>query len=205
MAAFRALALMTILVGAGHATVTAAETPLPLPIAVFDYANVPAQWLSWAEAEMARIYRDIGVAITWLDLRADNAVPPGALIVVIRPGLQSTEPTTPQDVIGFSVGTADEGGRVAYVLYGRMDQFRLEQSPAIYRAKLLGHFMAHEIGHLLLPNQSHSRTGLMRGRWSRADVELAQQGRLQFTADQARLIRSKILRLSENRPEVQAR
>jgi hypothetical protein len=122
---------------------------------------------------MSRIYREIGVEITWHDLRSDNTLPQGVLIVLIGPGLRSVEESIPQGVIGFS-GTTDERRRVAYVLYGRMDQFRLEQFPSIYRAKLLGHLMSHEVGHLLLPARSHSSTGLMRLQLSRAELERAQ-------------------------------
>jgi len=192
------------------AVLIASSAQSPLSVAVFDYARVPPQWLSWAKQEMSRIYGEIGVEITWHDASSDartNSVdklqpdtgplPQAALIVLILPESQATQERIPQSVIGYSAGTADECRRVAYVLYGRMDQFRLEQAPAIYRAKLLAYLMAHEVGHLLLPVQSHSPSGIMRARWSRADVELAQQGRLRFTADQALSIRSKVSRLAE--------
>jgi hypothetical protein len=192
------------------AVLVASGAPSPLSVAVFDYARVPPQWLSWAKQEMSRIYGEIGVEISWHDASSDartNSVdklqpdtgplPQAALIVLTLPESQATQERIPQSVIGYSAGTADECRRVAYVLYGRMDQFRLEQAPAIYRAKLLAYLMAHEVGHLLLPVQSHSPSGIMRARWSRADVELAQQGRLRFTADQALSIRSKVSRLAE--------
>jgi hypothetical protein len=192
------------------AVLVASTAPSPLSVALFDYARVPPQWLSWAKQEMSRIYGEIGVEIAWHDtssaahtnsvdtLQPDTrTLPQGALIVLILPESQATQERIPQSVIGYSAGTADECRRVAYVLYGRMDQFRLEQAPAIYRAKLLAYLMAHEVGHLLLPVQSHSPSGIMRARWSRADVELAQQGRLRFTADQALSIRSKVSRLAE--------
>jgi len=192
------------------AVLVASSAPSPLSVAVFDYARVPPQWLSWAKQEMSRIYGEIGVEITWHDASSDartNSVdklqpdtgplPQAALIVLILPESQATQERIPQSVIGYSAGTADECRRVAYVLYGRMDQFRLEQAPAIYRAKLLAYLMAHEVGHLLLPVQSHSPSGIMRAQWSRADLELAQQGRLRFTADQALSIRSKVSRLAE--------
>ena len=192
------------------AALVASTAPSPLSVAVFDYARVPPQWLSWAKQEMSRIYGEIGVEITWHDASSDartnsrdtlqpdtGTLPQAALIVLILPESQATQERIPQSVIGYSAGTADECRRVAYVLYGRMDQFRLEQAPAIYRAKLLAYLMAHEVGHLLLPVQSHSPSGIMRAQWSRADLELVQQGRLRFTADQALSIRTKVSRLAE--------
>jgi hypothetical protein len=186
----------------GQASGTSSAKPLPLPVTVFDYAKVPAQWLSWAKESMSRIYGEIGVDITWQDARSEART---GLIVLILPESRSIRESIPQSVMGYSSGTADERRRIAYVLYGRMDQFRLEQVPAIQRAILLGHLMAHEVGHLLLPVQSHSPSGIMRARWSRADLELAQQGRLRFTADQAESIRSKVSPLAEDGRGAQAR
>jgi len=202
MSTFLVAAVVAGLANTGQATGTSSAKSLPLPVTVFDYANVPAQWLSWAEESMSRIYREIGVEITWQDARSEART---GLIVLILPESRSIKESIPQSVIGYSSGTADERRRVAYVLYGRMDQFRLEQVPAIQRANLLGHLMAHEVGHLLLPVQSHSPSGIMRARWSRADLELAQQGRLRFTADQAESIRSKVSQLAEDGGRAQAR
>ena len=53
---------------------------------------------------------------------------------------------------------------------------------------LLGHVMAHEIGHLLLPANSHSSKGLMRGDWGIAHVQDARSGKLAFTETETRLI-----------------
>jgi hypothetical protein len=202
MSTFLVAAVVAGLTNTGQAAGASSAKSLPLPVTVFDYANVPAQWLSWAKESMSRIYEEIGVEIAWQDARSEART---GLIVLILPESRSIKESIPQSVMGYSSGTADERRRVAYVLYGRMDQFRLEQVPAIQRANLLGHLMAHEVGHLLLPVQSHSPSGIMRARWSRADLELAQQGRLRFTADQAESIRSKVSRLAEDERGAQAR
>jgi hypothetical protein len=83
---------------------------------------------------------------------------------------------------------------VAYVFYDQSEQFT-----PLFRARFLGHVMAHEMGHLLLPQYSHSARGLMRAQWSREDLELAQYGRLGFTPEQTRLIRLKITNMSSSR------
>ena len=56
-------------------------------------------------------------------------------------------------------------------------------------SQLLGHVIAHEMGHLLLPSGAHSAAGLMRPIWDLAQVQAADQGALTFTPDQAGLIR----------------
>jgi hypothetical protein len=204
----------------GQTRVTVLPNPLSIPVAVFDYAQIPPQWLSQAQGEMTRIYREIGIDIRWQNprlasdqsespvdgSRADPTIlPRETLIIVVRSNSASTETNFPQNVVGTASGTADERGRVAYVFYDRMDQFRMEQSPSIYRAKLLGHLMAHEVGHLLLPIQAHSSRGLMRAHWDRDDLELAQEGRLRFTDEQANLIRSKLSRRAEPAIDMQGR
>jgi hypothetical protein len=62
----------------------------------------------------------------------------------------------------------------------------------IYTLIVLAHAMAHEIGHLLLP-YGHSATGLMRADWNAKDLNLAIDGRLNFTSEQAELIRGQLL------------
>jgi hypothetical protein len=52
--------------------------------------------------------------------------------------------------------------------------------------------MAHEICHLLLPLKAHSQIGLMRADWTKADLHLVRRNELFFTAEQAKVIRSKI-------------
>ena len=63
-------------------------------------------------------------------------------------------------------------------------------------SQLLGHVMAHELGHLLLPHGAHSAAGLMRPALDRAQVRAAIAGLLTFTPDQAALIRARLQNVS---------
>jgi hypothetical protein len=173
-------------------------SPAPtISVAVQDDAGVPREWLRQAKDELERIYREIDVAIMWWDpdlpsSRGDQAtVPQSLLVIAIRRSSVSLQNKLPDETMGIASGTSVERGRVAYVFYGRTEQF----SP-LYRGRLLGHFMAHELGHLLLPQYSHSATGLMRARWNRDDLERAQHGQLRFTPEQASLIRSSASQLA---------
>ena len=62
---------------------------------------------------------------------------------------------------------------------------------------ILGHVIAHEIGHLLLPYNSHARTGLMRGGWDTQQAMRAATGALTFTPKEAALILERLQNLSE--------
>jgi hypothetical protein len=57
---------------------------------------------------------------------------------------------------------------------------------------LLGHVMAHEIGHLLLGTNSHSSLGIMRAHWGRQDLEKANQNGLVFTPEEGKAMREKL-------------
>ncbi len=57
------------------------------------------------------------------------------------------------------------------------------------RSDILGHAMAHEIGHPLL-GPGPSPIGVMRGEWRSNDLENAARNRLGFTPEQATLLRA---------------
>ena len=58
------------------------------------------------------------------------------------------------------------------------------------RAQVLAIAIAHEIGHLLLPPDAHSETGLMRADWT--ETNLAEGSLLFFTVEQRQLLHSRI-------------
>ena len=59
-------------------------------------------------------------------------------------------------------------------------------------SQMLGHVMAHELGHLLLPHGAHSLAGLMRRDGIAAQVEPATAGLLTFAPAEAALIRERL-------------
>jgi hypothetical protein len=85
----------------------------------------------------------------------------------------------------------DGSSRLAFVFYQRIAWISLMCNVA--KASILAVAMAHEIGHVLLPDDSHTPAGLMRGDWDRDDVWKATAGLLQFTDRDAVLIRIGLL------------
>jgi hypothetical protein len=82
----------------------------------------------------------------------------------------------------------------AYVFFSRIQQqAELGELPLEI---VLSHAVAHELGHLLLGSNSHAVRGLMQSRWSSEQMRKATQGNLQFTPDQARLIRMQALKIA---------
>jgi hypothetical protein len=124
-------------------------------------AGVPDQILRFAKARTARIYRRMGVSLAWLD--AHEAIrqairPPYTMVLMTRQvekGQALSEGVT-DDVMGQAVPAV----RRAHVFYERvMAKVSLPHRDSV---TLLGYAMAHELGHLMLPSNSHSTTGVMR-------------------------------------------
>jgi hypothetical protein len=59
---------------------------------------------------------------------------------------------------------------------------------------MLGHAMAHEIGHVLLGSTEHSPDGIMKARWSTTDYQKAAKGYMKFTPLQCNVIRERASR-----------
>jgi hypothetical protein len=80
------------------------------------------------------------------------------------------------------------------VFYDRVEDFAVKHIAYTHAdtAQMLGHVIAHEIGHLLLNVQTHSASGIMRGRWDLWDVQNAIYGHLLFTRQQAETIRGEV-------------
>ncbi|MBM3819434.1 MAG: hypothetical protein FJW14_10535 [Acidimicrobiia bacterium] len=75
--------------------------------------------------------------------------------------------------------------RVAYVFYDRLEE--LSRASKVPLGRMLGLAIAHEIGHMLLPQPSHSPEGIMR-----PSLELERSILPIFTAAQADTIRARL-------------
>jgi hypothetical protein len=84
-----------------------------------------------------------------------------------------------------------------YPIIGPIQQVLLVGS--FNRWALLGHAMAHEIGHVLLGTTEHSPEGIMKARWGKPDYQRAAMGFLEFSPSQRAAIRKRtLIRLAKN-------
>ena len=185
----------------------AARIPtLPIVLQVPGHGNIPLHIVALAKAEVTRIYRDAGVKVVWIDatwsggtLQSSGTSDPGFALVVL-PREMSDQLPVAASALGVAIGTSEHRGRTAYVFYSRVEHIALThlnvprhiKKDEIYTVIVLAHAMAHEMGHLLLP-YGHSSTGLMRADWNAKDLDLALDRRLNFTSEQAELIRGQLL------------
>ena len=173
----------------------ATESPPRLPLHVYDYAGVAADVRAAAAEVTRQIYAAIGIDIVWLDRcpvachiafsrEAHDDTTGGNLMVTILPdGMRL------QEFPAGAMGAAPEDGSVAYAFFGRIRAFAFERN--LLPATLLGHVIAHEVGHVLL-REGHAPKGLMRAKWVEQELLQARVGRLGFTAMQGRRIRSRL-------------
>jgi len=190
----------------------AASTPegtLVFTIHVNNGAEVDHMTLIQAERAATGIFKKAGVDSRWVDAaltpedkRANSSdkgsFPLSHIQLTILPGLMSNRlgaHNLPDDVMGLAPGSGPERQWV-YVFYDRVEALAVKHIAETHAdtAQILGHVVAHEIGHLLLDDQTHSRTGIMRGPWNLWDLQNASYGHLLFTARQAEAIKAEVSR-----------
>jgi hypothetical protein len=180
-----------ILLAVGTASATsaaAAETHPSIVIRVDDRAHLSAQALREAERVASGIYGGAGVNIAWKNDSIEGA--PAIAEVVIVPDV-SALPTTPSDdSMGMTSNRDGARTHVAFVFYDRVERFAAAGGADV--RTVLGAVIAHELGHLLLPLNAHSDVGVMKARWDPRFVPRAGRGVLNFSPEQARLLRARL-------------
>jgi hypothetical protein len=163
-----------------------------LAVFVYDRAKVSPVTLEEAERDAAWVLAQ-SVDIAWVNCPPQATSPacthpPAAFHATLR--LIPRPLTLPDAACGVAF-LSDEGGAYADVFLDHVKRLR-GVDEHVNLAPILGHVMAHEIGHLLLGSHSHSRSGIMQGRWHQDQLSEIFEGRLLFTAEQAEQIRTHV-------------
>ena len=156
--------------------------PIELVVEVRDLARVPPGIMRDTKAEVAQTFLAVGVRIVWAEHgRTPHNVPSPVRLFVVG----SSPHTVPsgEDPLAATLGVAPESGEWAQVFYGRVAAAVAPRQVSI--DVVLAHVIAHELGHVLLPPDSHSAVGVMRHA-----VDLTHPAFRRFTNEQARLIRA---------------
>ena len=171
-----------------------------LTVSVFDDAAVPPAVLSVAQDRAALIMHRAGISVAWIDCGTPGHRPPNAGCSAISfpqhlsVRLVSHASLTAEDIFGQSFQDARGEGNYAVVYFRTLQSSKAAKR--LNSGELLGHVVAHELGHLLLGLHSHSATGLMSAMWQATELLQASQGNLFFTAEEGGLIRSRYLMAS---------
>jgi hypothetical protein len=169
-----------------------------LTVRVYDNADVAKAAMRTAIEVAAQVMRPAEVEVTWRQCSVSGGgrcmLPPGRGELIVR---LVTSPTQTADGDDASLGTAlidpaTGTGVLATVYVDRVE--RLAHSSGGDVGTLLGRAMAHEIGHLLMGKAAHAGDGLMRPRWTRAEVTRNTQADWRFSRTDLDAIRSRRVR-----------
>ena len=94
------------------------------------------------------------------------------------------------DCLGFAIVPERSFGRVAAVFWDKARRAAVKWGAR--RATVLGHAIAHEIGHLLIAERGHARRGLMKARWSQSEIRHANKVPMEFNSKDKRRIQQNL-------------
>jgi hypothetical protein len=157
------------------ARVADAAEPGQLPVIHLEMDNeaaVPAAILKRSQDEVARIFSDVGLGVKWTETGPRFTVQ----MTTRSPEYSGAEPTV------MGVASRTPTGATAQIFFNQVQTFAVRSHVDVGR--LLAYVIAHEIGHLLLPQMRHSLTGLMKADWDSDLVREAATGSLTFTGSQ---------------------
>jgi hypothetical protein len=136
--------------------------------------------------EAARIFRRGRISVEWLD-RSDDVQGCVRLHVLARDVVGAGRD---RPMLGVAPRERGRAGRIAYVFVDAVE--RLAGAHVVDASLVLGAAIAHELGHLLLPDGAHSGLGLMRAQWGRAEVRAADGGNLRFSPHELSQMRAQL-------------
>lgn len=184
-------ALATIVLGL--ATMAGAESaPTRVGVRLLNRALVSRAIMTRVTKEVSRVFGRIGIEMTWLE--AHDQDPLRVVLILDRAPFQPV--TTDPQAMGFAQRVTADGNRIAFAFVDRVQQL----AGASELSALLACVIAHEIGHLLLPDDSHSAGGIMQARWDRGAVLLTARGGLAFTRQQGADMRAQIAAATGSAP-----
>ncbi|HEY7305084.1 MAG TPA: hypothetical protein VH601_13260 [Bryobacteraceae bacterium] len=200
------------------ASSSAASAALPnhrsqeaLIIAIHNLAHVPPGTLLDAERIAADIFSRAGIETEWMVVPVSNSMD---LLTDFSasPERGCTQPLSSHTVraqilphapfgfssqaLGYSLPCAERGIQVT-IYADRIEAVSQHTLACFYR--VLGHALAHELGHVLLRSPAHEHLGIMKAVWSPGDWQRAAVTVLGFSSDQARRVQQELQRIENNK------
>jgi len=173
---------------------------LQIHVSYYNYAGVPQSVMTEGLTTSERIFSQAAIQVMWSEaLRDSKTLQPTSnddrvlwFYLRILPRSMTNRLERRFEVIGSAFTSDDNSSEIANVFYDRLEG--LPASVTCSRATMLGHVIAHELGHLLLGNHSHSRLGIMSPNWQkREQIVQLRAGALLFLPEEAERIRHNIL------------
>jgi len=167
-------------------------------VRVVVYMGSGGAWLSGslisqAQAEASRLFLSEGIHLEWRGGRppteeADRPVAADVVAISFHPGTP-TQFETPDKMSALAIAYPYGKGPLPITVFSdRVVRFLARYVPND-AGKILGHVLAHEIGHVLEGVARHSDTGLMKARWTWRDMNEIRGAGLSFAAQDKHLLR----------------
>jgi hypothetical protein len=168
------------------------EQQTRVTVLVHNYAHLPRQILSDAKDRTSLIFRKAGVEVEWADCPLNDEDPSSypecpAVVDATQLFLRIFPKTAAKMEDG---GQAFVAARIANIFWNRVEE--RAQRLNVSAPRVMGHTIAHELGHLLLGSNSHSPVGIMTARWSAQVLTRICQEGLYFNRQQSEVIRSEV-------------
>jgi len=183
-----------LLVTFPEATFAVESDPFPtITIRVYNYSQASPALLTRAEREAGLILGNAGLYVVWLEcLAGPSSTPPKrpcekgleATDLRLRVLSAANENWFQPTIFGFTIYPAFASVYYEHALRLAKSEYAESQIPTI-----LAGVIAHELGHLLLGTNDHSRMGIMQPRWYPDQVLQLMKGNLLFTSEQSKLMR----------------
>jgi hypothetical protein len=168
-------------------------------VRTYNYAAVPGHTLLDAEQHAAEIFRRAGIELAWVDCPVSREEiekfpvctqmtnDPRAVTLKILPESMAAGYALPFTNLGLTIQH-----HASFVFYHRVQQ--LSNDKGISEPVVLGHIIAHELGHLLLGEGGHSDKGIMMDDLHLKDFRQAEKGTpLTFSTEQAQRMQARML------------
>lgn len=173
---------------------------------LYDLAGVSNAILDPAVEIATRLYADAGVQLHWVRQTLPAGEPgqgpafiptatPTVVSLRLLPKHMSDRVVRPgSQKLGIAFPTGE--GRFRYlasVFYDRVELAAAELTD-LPLPVLLGHIMAHELGHLLLGPDAHARNTIMACPWDTTEFRFVKRGQFGFNKSQSGMLRSQLER-----------
>jgi hypothetical protein len=140
-----------------------------LNVFIYGFPALSPSVVQGAETEAMRMLGPVSIELKWVNctsrVPAESCQAPQVPTDLIVRFLPKALPRASASALGIAGIAADYA--TAFIFYDRILALRTHKA---FLPAMLGRVLAHEITHLLVPEQGHSGFGLMRGQWSADDL-----------------------------------
>ena len=169
-----------------------------LTLLVYTYTDLSTYQARKIRERVTFIYENAGIRINWLDcsqgaeghqIQAACAHPlcPSDLVIRLLDQSGTSKVGSRMTPLGHSF-VSGRGGSYGSVFFATVKE--LARGNRTSEIEILGHAIAHEIGHLLLGTEAHASAGIMKAQWKEKDFsEMLMTNGLLFSEQQAKSLK----------------